>query len=119
MQNFCYNTSYMIYYIIVDIFICLWYNIFNMNGNMTNIIPLTKARARLGDLTEVAKGENYIVLTKGGSPKAALVDIDYLNKLQKDVRSLYQKTFIDPKLLPFTRQFSDQEIAEWQKEDTL
>lgn len=86
---------------------------------MANIIPLTKARARLGDLTEVAKGENYVVLTKGGSPKAALVDIDYLNKLQKALKAIYQKTYIDPKLLSFTREFSNEEIEQWQKEDAL
>ncbi len=90
-----------------------------MNGSSLNIIPLTKARAQLGDLANMVRGENYIVLTKGGSPKAALVDIDYLNKLQKEIKNIYQKTYIDPKLLPFTREFSDQEIAEWQKEDTL
>lgn len=90
-----------------------------MNGTTASIIPLTKARAQLGDLASLAKGENYIVLTKGGSPKAALVDIDYLNKLQKEVKAIYQKTYIDPKLLPFTREFSDTEIEEWQKEDAL
>lgn len=88
-----------------------------MNGVLADIIPLTKARAKLGDLASLAKDENYIVLTKGGSPKAALVDINYLNRLQKEVKNIYQKTYIDPKLLPFTREFSDEEIDEWQKED--
>lgn len=90
-----------------------------MNGISPNIIPLTKARAKLGELADRAKGEDYIILTKGGNPKAALVDIDYLNRLQKEVKNIYQKTYIDPKLLPFTREFSDEEIAEWQKEDAL
>lgn len=90
-----------------------------MNGVPANIIPLTKARAKLGDLANQIKDDDYIILTKGGSPKVALVDIDYLNKLQKEVKNIYQKTYIDPKLLPFTRKFSDEEIDEWQKEDTL
>lgn len=90
-----------------------------MNGTPLNIIPLTKARAKLGDLANQIKDDDYVILTKGGSPKAALVDIDYLNKLQKAIKNIYQKTYIDPKLLPFTREFSDEEIAEWQKEDTL
>lgn len=88
-----------------------------MNG--TNIVPLSKARAKLGDLTDKVSGENYVVLTKGGSPKAAIVDIKYLNKLQQQLRSIYQKTYIDPKLIPYTREFSDEEIAQWLKEDAL
>lgn len=87
--------------------------------NYTSIIPLSKARAKLGDLTDKVSGENYVVLTKGGSPKAAIVDIKYLNKLQQQLRSIYQKTYIDPKLIPYTREFSDEEIAQWLKEDAL
>lgn len=90
-----------------------------MNGTAANIIPLTKARAKLGNLANQIKDDDYIILTKGGSPRAALVDIDYLNKLQKAVKNIYQKTYIDPKLLPFTREFSDEEIEQWQKEDAL
>lgn len=84
-----------------------------------NIIPITKARGKLGDLADQVRGGNYVIFTKGGSPKAALVDIDYLTKLQKEVRGIYQKTFIDPRLLRYTREFSDEEIEEWIKEDTL
>ena len=87
--------------------------------NTVNIVPLTKARGRLGDLAESVSGEKFIILTKGGNPKAALVDIEYLTKLQKEVESLYQKTFIDPKLLKYTRKFTDSEIKEWQEEDRL
>lgn len=90
-----------------------------MNTTPVNIIPVTLARGKLGDLAEKVSNENYIILTKGGSPKAALVDINYLIKLQKEVKKIYQKTFIDPKLLPFTREFSNEEIKEWTKEDTL
>lgn len=89
-----------------------------MNTPVT-IIPITKARERLGKLTERVSGEKYVVLTKGGSPKAAIVDISYLNKLERDLRRTYGKTFIDPKLLKYTRAFTDEEIAEWLKEDKL
>lgn len=91
----------------------------SMNIQSSNIIPITEARSSLGDLAERVKGNQYIVLTKSGSPKAALVDIAYLEQLQEDIAKFYKKTFIDPKLLPFTRVFSDQEIAEWEKEDRL
>jgi prevent-host-death family protein len=84
-----------------------------------NIIPITKARGKLGELADLVSGENYILLTKGGSPKAALVDISYLSRLQSEVRKIFRKTFIDPKLLPFTRKFSDKEIREWEEKDTL
>lgn len=89
-----------------------------MNISTDNIIPITKARSMLGDLAEKVEKDDFIVLTKGGAPKAALVDIEYLNKLQKEVKKIYRKTFIDPKLLPYTRQFSDKEIKEWEDEDT-
>lgn len=90
-----------------------------MTTTSSSIIPVTKARGKLGDLAEKVSGEDYIVLTKGGTPKAAIVDISYLNKLQEEVRKLYQKTFIDPALVKYTREFSNKEIDEWQKEDKL
>lgn len=83
------------------------------------ILPITKARSKLGDLADQVQGSDYIILTKGGSPKAALVDIDYLNRLQKDLSKLYKQTFIASGLLPFTRQFSDEEIAAWEAEDAV
>lgn len=90
-----------------------------MNISSLNIIPVTQARTKLGDLAEKVSGEQYIILTKGGNPKAALVDIDYLNRLEEEVRQLSQKTFIDKKLLPYTREFTDAEIATWKQEDSL
>jgi len=90
-----------------------------MNVSPTNIIPVSEARSKLGDLTDLVSGENYIVLTKGGNPKAAIVDINYLSTLQKEISRLYKKTFIDPTLLPYTREFSDGEVEQWQKEDIL
>ena len=86
---------------------------------MTTIIPITKARGKLSSLAEKAIGEDYVILTKGGMPKAALVDMSYLLKLQSDIRKLYKKTFIDKDLLKFTRIFTNKEIKEWQKEDEL
>lgn len=85
----------------------------------TNIVPITRARNSLGNLTKKVKGDQYIVLTKGGNPQAALVDVAYLKTLEEEVKKIYAKTFIDPKLLPFTRQFSQGEIDEWQAEDKL
>jgi len=46
-----------------------------------------------------------------------LVDVEYLAKLEQKVAKFYQKTFIDPQLLPFTRDFTEKEIAEWEKQD--
>ncbi len=90
-----------------------------MNQLSANIIPITKARGKLGALAEKTKEGKYVILTKGGEPKAALVDIDYLTKLEKEVAKIYQQTFIDPALLPLTRKFTDKEISEWEKEDRL
>ena len=84
-----------------------------------DIVPITKVRSNLSSLTQKVKGEKYIILTKGGTPRAALVDIDYLTKLEEEIRKIYGKTFIDPTLLPLTRQFTKKEIEKWQKEDRL
>ncbi len=85
----------------------------------TNIIPVTKARGKLGTLAKKVSGEDYVILTKAGVPQAAIVDINYLTTLQKEVSKIYQKTFINPKLIKYTREFSNKEIEEWQKEDSL
>ena len=84
-----------------------------------NVVPITRARSNLSSLTQKVKGEKYVVLTKGGSPRAALVDIKYLTKLEDEVKKIYGKTFIDPSLLPLTRQFSKKEIEKWRQEDKL
>lgn len=84
-----------------------------------NIIPITKARGKLGKLADQAIKDSYIILTKDGSPKAAIVDIQYLTSLENQLRKTYKKTFIDPKLLKYTREFSDEEIKVWEKEDSL
>lgn len=83
------------------------------------IVPISDARSRLSDLAEILAEERFVVLTKAGKPKAALVDVDYLDRLQKQVKAIRQKTYIDPTLLPYTREFSDEETAQWEKEDQL
>ncbi|MDP3994486.1 MAG: hypothetical protein Q8P91_01490 [bacterium] len=84
---------------------------------LSNIVPITKARGKLGDLAEQAIAGNYFILTKSGNPSVALVDFNYLKKLEDAVKEIYQKTFIDPKLEKYTRNFSDSEIDKWLKED--
>ena len=83
------------------------------------ILPVTKARAQLGKLADGLVGEKFVVLTKGGSPRAVLADWRYFEELRQEVKKIYGKTFIDPKLLPYTREFSDKEVKEWQKEDKV
>lgn len=39
--------------------------------------------------------------------------------LKNQLRKAYGKTFIDPKLLKYTREFTDKEIKVWKKEDGL
>ena len=90
-----------------------------MDLRLSNIIPITKARENLGNLAQQAIAGNYFVLTKGGNPSVALVDFNYLKKLEDTVKVIYQKTFIDPKLEKYTRNFSDNEIDKWLKEDRL
>lgn len=85
----------------------------------SRIIPVSQARSKLSDLVNKASGEDYFLLTRGGKPKVALVDVKYLEKLQQGIKKIYQKTYINPKLLPLTREFSDEEINAWLKEDQL
>ena len=90
-----------------------------MNTLSPKIIPVSEARANLSDLIDQTRGGNYFLLTRGGKPEVALVDIKYWEKLNQDLSKFYQKTYIDPKFLPLTREFSDKEIEEWEKEDKL
>lgn len=90
-----------------------------MSLQTTNIIPITQARTKLGDLASLAIADNYFLLTKGGNPTVALVDFKYLKKLENIVSQMYQKTYIEPKLEKYSRNFSDQKIKEWQIEDQL
>lgn len=91
--------------------------LFMQTNLSTNIIPITKARSKLGKLAENVSSEKIIILTKSGLPRAALVDLKYLTKLQREVNKIYQKTYIDPKLVKYTREFSDKEIEKWLEED--
>ena len=83
------------------------------------IIPITQARSQLSALTDQLGGDTRIILTKGGRPKAVLVDPNYLDKIEKAISALYQQTYINQELLPLTREFSDQEIEQWAKADQL
>lgn len=92
-----------------------------MNGltiSTDNTFPVTTARGLLGKMVDEVD-KKIFVLTKGGSPKAAIVDLDYLENLQRIVGKIYQKTYIDPKLLPYTREFSKNEIDEWLENDKI
>lgn len=83
------------------------------------IMPITKARGQIGKLADSVSGDKYVVFTKSGEAKAALVDYNYLTELEAKVSSMYQKTFISPQTEPYIREFSDEEIKEWQEEDKL
>ncbi len=56
-----------------------------------NILPITQARGKLGDLAKKVSGGDYVVLTKGGVPEAALVDYNYLLKLEKASKQFIPK----------------------------
>lgn len=77
------------------------------------------ARNKLSDLTEAVRDEEFIILTKEGVPRAALVDIAYLSKLQERLQKIHKKTYIDPQLFPLTREFSDQETLEWERQNSV
>lgn len=39
--------------------------------------------------------------------------------MKTNLKDQVRKTFIDPKLLKYTREFKDEEIKEWEEEDAL
>lgn len=86
---------------------------------ITNIIPLSDARAQISDLTNRLADIKTVLLTKRGRPKAVLVDIDYWQKVVRQLSFLTRKTYLKKELAPFTRAFSDQETTTWLKEDEL
>jgi prevent-host-death family protein len=49
--------------------------------SIDRVIPLTEARARLSELVEKTIGDQFWVLTKGGKPRVAVVDVNYLDQL--------------------------------------
>ena len=49
--------------------------------SLDQTIPVTQARSRLSELIEKTYNNHFWVLTKGGKPRAALVDVDYLDQL--------------------------------------
>lgn len=90
-----------------------------MDLHVQDIFSITQAREKLGRLAQKASGQKYFVFTVGGEPEVALVDVNYLNKLEETVKKIYQKTYIDPRMLENTREFSNKEISEWLEEDRL
>ena len=49
--------------------------------SIDRVIPLTEARTRLSELVEQTTGDQFWVLTKGGKPRVAVVDVHYLDQL--------------------------------------
>jgi len=52
-----------------------------LNIALDRIIPLTQARARLSEIVEQTRGDQFWVLTRRGRPRVALVDVEYLDQL--------------------------------------
>lgn len=68
--------------------------------SVDHIVSITEARSRLSELVESASAEDVWVLTKGGKPRAALVDVAYLDQLVRrawfnDLAERSQSSFDD------------------------
>ena len=87
--------------------------------NYQQIIPVTEARPILGSLLDTLDPDNVIGLTKGGKVMGVVISPNYLNMLQNNTRKVLSKTFIDETTSPYIRDFTDEEIKEWLKEDAL
>lgn len=87
--------------------------------SVDHIVSITEARSRLSELVENTSAEDVWVLTKGGKPRAALVDVAYLDQLVRrawfnDLTERSQSAFDD-----YVRQrgedpdeLSDERVAE-------
>lgn len=51
------------------------------------VIPISKARARLADLVDQVKEKDFFLISRKYTPQVALVDIEFMSKLL----SIYQK----------------------------
>lgn len=90
------------------------------NTIFQNTIPVTDARKTLNMLVGKSKRKKRpYILTKRGRPQAVLMDIALWYDIEQRLAALYKKTYIDPKLLPYTRDFTDKEIQEWLRNDQL
>ncbi|MBI5358789.1 hypothetical protein HZB69_04160 [Candidatus Amesbacteria bacterium] len=87
--------------------------------NYQQIIPVTEARPILGRLVENLSIDSVIGLTKGGRVMGVVISPNYLNLLQANTKKVLSKTFIDETTSPYIRDFTDEEIKEWLKEDAL
>ncbi len=87
--------------------------------NYQQIIPVTEARPILGSLVDQVSGDEIVGFTKSGRVKAVLVDSKYFDQLTKISKTAMQKTYFDPKVDQYVREFTDEEIAEWLKEDAI
>lgn len=45
------------------------------------VVPLTEARSRLSEIVDSAVQDRFWVITKGGKPRVAVVDVQYLDEL--------------------------------------
>jgi len=52
-----------------------------MKVAVNRIVSVTEARTRLSELVDEASADAFWVLTKGGKPRVALVDVAYLDEL--------------------------------------
>lgn len=87
--------------------------------NYQQIIPVTEARPILGSLLNTLEPTNIIGLTRGGRVMGVIVSPNYLDMLQTKAKKVLSKTFIDETTSPYIRDFTDEEIKEWIKEDAL
>jgi prevent-host-death family protein len=54
-----------------------------LNIALDRIIPITEARARLREIIEQTRNDQFWVLTWRGRPRVALVDVEYLDQLTR------------------------------------
>jgi prevent-host-death family protein len=54
-----------------------------LNVSLDRIIPITEARARLREIVEQTRNDQFWVLTWRGRPRVALVDVEYLDQLTR------------------------------------
>ena len=83
-------------------------------------ISVTETRDNIKDIVDRVKDDGAIYyLTRRGKPEAVLVSNEVWRDLNKRISDTYSKTFINPRFDSEVRYFTDEEIAQWEKDDRL
>lgn len=85
-----------------------------MKVAVDRIVSVTEARARLSELVDEASSDAFWILTKGGKPRVALVDVTYLDEL---IRKAWFNELTNRSTMAFERYLHDRGLNSTEMSD--